>query len=154
MGKMDEELHSASAALGEAVAARLGPWVRQCVIERAEQSGRAIGRGEERAADLAARRATAEVVPRMRALLEADLDAQADTPINVLRRAVPYATDALRELGVPPLRRDRFTTERFPDDDYALVPATMAVLGEDVGELAIVWGAAKALAHRRRHTPG
>ena len=40
---------------------------------------------------------------------------------------------------------------RFPDDRYGLTPASLAVLGDEVGDLALAWGATKALAHRRRH---
>jgi len=92
-----------------------------------------------------------EVVPAIGELLESDIDDQRTTPLELVRRAVPYATAALEELGVPPLVRDAFSRERFPDDVYALIPASLAELDEETGELAIVWGASKAFEHRRRH---
>ncbi|RMH87250.1 MAG: class I SAM-dependent methyltransferase [Actinomyces sp.] len=39
----------------------------------------------------------------------------------------------------------------LPDDVHALGPATFAELGPEVAEAAVVWGAAKAHLHRRRH---
>jgi hypothetical protein len=87
----------------------------------------------------------------LRALLFADIDDQRTTPLALVRPLVGFATDVLSHAGVPPVVRDEFHTLRFPDDPYGLTPASLAVLGEQVGELAIEWGAAKALVHRRRH---
>jgi hypothetical protein len=95
--------------------------------------------------------AAAAATEPLRAMLSADVDAQRSTPLALVRPLVSFATVVLRELGVPPVVRDRFQVERFADDDYALTPASLAALGGDVGELALVWGAAKAMAHRRRH---
>jgi hypothetical protein len=39
----------------------------------------------------------------------------------------------------------------FPDDDYGLTPATLAALDPTLKDPALIWGVAKALAHRRRH---
>jgi hypothetical protein len=68
-----------------------------------------------------------------------------------VRGAVSYPTEVLREAGVAPVPRDPFVSERFPDDPYGLTPASLQTLRPDLGELAIAWGAAKAMAHRRRH---
>ena len=72
-------------------------------------------------------------------------------PPSLVRRAVGFATAALAEAGVPPIARDRYLAERFPDDPYALYPANLGALGEDAGDAAIAWGARKAFEHRRRH---
>jgi hypothetical protein len=101
-----------------------------------------------RAAGAAAR---ADVGPRVRALLDADIDDQRTTPLAVVREAVAYPTRVLADARVPPVVRDRFEEERFPDDVYNLTPATFSDLGPDVAEPAIAWGAAKAWEHRRRH---
>ena len=39
----------------------------------------------------------------------------------------------------------------FPADVYGLSPASLADLSPDVVEAGIVWGAAKAFEHKRRH---
>lgn len=147
----DAALADAGAALYGAVAERLGPFVAACVITRVEDATGRLGATELAAVERAAKGATDELLPVLRAMLAADVDAQATTPLALLRRAVAHATRALEELDVPPLRRDRFLEQRFPDDPYDLVPASMGVLGPEVDELAIAWGAAKARAHRRRH---
>ena len=95
--------------------------------------------------------AVAAVGPRLAALLGADVDAQGATPLQVVREAVRYPTAVLRHAGVAPPARDRFAQERFPDDPYDLTPATLEALDPDLAETAVRWGAAKALAHRRRH---
>ncbi len=47
--------------------------------------------------------------------------------------------------------RDKFSTERFPDDDYDLTPATWSDLDPSLLDLGITWGAAKAFVHKQRH---
>ena len=79
------------------------------------------------------------------------MDAQRSTPLAVVRGAVSYPTEVLRRAQVPPVPRDPFVSERFPDDPYGLTPASLQAMDPDLGELAIAWGAAKAMAHRRRH---
>ena len=73
---------------------------------------------------------------------------------EVVRAAVIYPTAVLRAAGVPAPGRDEFVIERFPDDDYGLTPVSLAALDPDdpeLVELALKWGAAKAMAHRYRH---
>jgi hypothetical protein len=140
-----------AAALYAVLAERIGPFVEACVLTRiGDAFGGVTPVQAERARDAGAR-AAAAVLPVLRVLLDADVDAQAATPLQVLRDAVSYATTALDAVAVPPLARDRFLAERFPEDRYDLIPASMGVLGGDVEDLAIAWGAAKALVHRRRH---
>ena len=45
--------------------------------------------------------------------------------------------------------RDPFAEERFPDDPYGLTPASLAALDPALAEMARIWGAAKAMTHRR-----
>jgi len=140
-------------ALADAIAASLPGWVERCVERRLTggpgQPGEA-GRAMERARE-AGRLAGAEIVPRLRALLASDVDEQWTTPLTLVREAVPYATAVLRDEGVPIPARDAFAASRFPDDLYDLTPANLQALGDEVGELAIRWGAAKAWEHKRRH---
>ena len=97
--------------------------------------------------------AAAEIGPAVRALVEADIDAQRTTPLTLLRSAVRYPTRVLQEAGVPPVERDPIQVRLLPDDLYDLSPASFADVDPSLSEPGMVWGAAKALAHRRRHAP-
>lgn len=143
-------------ALADAVDATLAGWVERAVLARwsawhgspapAEVVTRARAAGE---------RARAEVVPELRVLLAADVDAQRANPLAIVRRAVPHSTAVLRDAGVPPVERDAHAERLFPEDDYDLTPATFGDLDPSVHEPGIAWGAAKAhvLLARRRRTP-
>jgi hypothetical protein len=142
------------AALGEALAAHVSAavpaWVVRCVETRLPPS--APGRASVMAqAEVAGLRARHEVAAELEVLLSADVDGQRSTPLAVVRGAVSYPTEVLRRAQVPPVTRDRFVTERFPDDPYGLTPASLQALDPALGDAAIAWGAAKAMAHRRRH---
>ena len=103
------------------------------------------------AAGNAGRRAAAEVGSEVRALLAADIDEQRTTPLSLLRSAVRYPTQVLEEAGVPPVERDPIQERLLPGDIYDLSPARFADVDPALAEPGMVWGAAKALAHRRRH---
>ena len=105
------------------------------------------------AAREAGRRAAAEVGTEVRALLAADIDEQRTTPLALLRSAVRYPTEVLQAAGVPPLNRDPIQIRLLPDDLYDLSPANFADVDPALAEPGMMWGAAKALAHRRRHAP-
>lgn len=131
-------------ALADAVDAALPGWVEAAVAAR-------LGGQPPPEAVQAGARARADLVPRLRSLLAADVDEQRTTPLAILREAVRYPTDVLRALGAPSVERDDYARERFPDDDYGLTPATFADFGPEVGEAGIAWGAAKAWVHKERH---
>jgi hypothetical protein len=99
----------------------------------------------------AARQAADDVAVRLAALLAADMDAQATTPLEIIRGAVSYPTAVLRRAGVPAVVRDDFDERRFPDDLYGLTPASLAAIDPALADPARAWGAAKAMAHRARH---
>ncbi|MBO0748495.1 MAG: hypothetical protein J2O47_09085, partial [Acidimicrobiaceae bacterium] len=96
-------------------------------------------------------RCRAEVGSEVRTLLLRDIDAQADTPLTIVRRAVSYPTAVLADAGVPHVVRDSFAERVFPDDVYGLAPASFTDVDPSLGELGIAWGAAKAFEHKRRH---
>lgn len=102
-------------------------------------------------AESAGEAAVSEVGPRVHSLLESDIDTHGTTPLEIVRGAVKYPTRVLNEAGVNGRKRDAFAISRFPDDMFGLTPASLAVLGDDVWELSIIWGAAKAFEHKRRH---
>jgi len=148
----DRTLAEAGRLLAEAVERALPVWVER-EVERLLVAfhGEASDEAMADAAD-AARAAAAEVVPRVRALVEADVDDQDGNPLAVLRHAVTFPGEVLRRHGVPPVVRDEFDEAHFPDDDYGLTPMTFADVDESLHEPGLLWGAAKARAHMRRHT--
>ncbi|MGH9118010.1 MAG: hypothetical protein ACRD0A_09095 [Acidimicrobiales bacterium] len=104
-------------------------------------------------AEAAGRRAGAEVGTEVRALVDADVDEQWTSPLDLVRRAVRFPTAVLRAAGVPPVERDSFADRAFPDDIYDLAPASYADVDPGLAEAGIEWGAAKAhvVLTRRRH---
>jgi len=99
----------------------------------------------------AGRRAASALAPALGALLAADVDEQTVTPLQLVRELVRFPAAVLQAASVPPVVRDPSDEERFPDDRYGLVPASLASLDPDLRQPALTWGAAKALAHLRRH---
>lgn len=132
-------------ALVAAVDRALPRWVADAVTSR-------LGRAAPDEALAAGERARAELVPRLRDLVEQDVEAQRTNPLAILRDAVRYPTEVLRAAGVEPVERDDFQRDRFPDDVYDLVPTSFADFGPDVADAGIAWGAAKAWTHRQRHS--
>lgn len=143
----DDAMVAKAAALTAGIEAALPGWVERSVLSRIGPADPAV----EESASEAGRRASVEVGGRVRALLAADIDDQATTPLTLLREAVRYPTEVLLDAGVPPVPRDDFSRERFPDDVYDLSPASFADVDPALGHLGIAWGAAKAWAHMRRH---
>ncbi len=152
-GPSDDELLAAHAAvLADGIDRALGPWVVRSVQVIAEAWQPGLGRTLEADAVDAGARAQADIGPQVRALLAADVDAQATGPLALLRGAVRYPTEVLAGAGVPPVVRDEFAERAFPDDVYGLAVAAFADLDPALHEAGLVWGAAKAhvvLARRR-----
>jgi hypothetical protein len=144
MGSMDQ-MEEMAQALVAAVDGALPGWVASAVTTR-------LGRPAPDEARVAGERARADLVPRLRALLEQDIEAQRTNPLAILRDAVQYPTEVLRAAGVAPVERDDFQRDRFPDDAYDLVPTSFADFGPEVADAGIAWGAAKAWTHKQRHS--
>ena len=127
-------------------------WVRRCVSSVATAAGTPLDTHAVRLTDDAARAADEAIGGRLRDLFETDVDAQRSNPLEILRSGVVYPTAVLRELGIGPVARHQFETERFPDDVYGLTPATWADIDESLYEPGIIWGAwkAKTVLDRRR----
>ena len=151
MTTVDDDL----AALGRyadrlvaAVDAALGPWVADAVARRYPGPV-----PEDLVAEIAAAadRARRDVVPRLRNLLDLDIDAQWTNPLAIIRTAVAHPNDVLATAGVAPVERDAYDARINPDDVYDLAPATFADLGPGVHEPGLLWGAAKAHVHLQRH---
>jgi hypothetical protein len=140
-------------ALADAAVAALPRWVERSVLRilAAWRPGEAAPAEVVEAAGAAGARAAVEVGAELRALLAADIDNQRTTPLALLRGAVRYPTEVLRAAGVPEVERDPIQVRLLPDDPYDLSPATFTDVDPSLAEPGMVWGAAKALAHRRRH---
>jgi hypothetical protein len=148
-------LRAYGAALADAVAVTLGPWVERSVTTVLAAAGMAPDDGVVAATRAAGRAAVDTVVPRLRALFEADVDEQRANPLAVVRQAVAYPTAVLRDAGAPAVRRDEFAVRAFPDDDYGLAPATWSDVDPSLQDPGIAWGAAKAhVVLQRRRTEG
>lgn len=146
----DRVLAELGAELASRVSDAMPGWVLRCVDSVLPAGTRDRDEVMARAA-AAGRQAQHDVAVRLTALLSADVDAQGTTPLAVVRAVVSYPTQVLHDAHVPPVPRDRFVSERFPDDAYGLTPASLQAVDGDLGEPAVAWGAAKAFAHRRRH---
>lgn len=143
-------MQSHARALADAVVEVLPGWVERSV---ARAKGGAVDAALAAAGRQAGLRAANEVGAEVRALVEADIDEQRTTPLSLLRSAVRYPTAVLRAAGVPPVERDPIQARLLPDDVYDLAPATFADVDPALAEPGMLWGASKALAHRRRHAP-
>ena len=120
--------------------AALVGWVERSIFERVP-----VGAADlRRAAKEAGERTRSAALPRLRALLLADVDVQAAGPLGILRDAVGEATAVLSAAGVPRPRRDEFAVRNFPDDPYELGPATFDDVDPALHDLGLRWGAAKA----------
>lgn len=149
----DRPMEAQAQALVAAVEKALPGWVERCV-ERLVQAHRGVADPVVAAeARQAGQRAAVELGPLVRRLLEADIDDQRTNPLSLLRGAVRYPTEVLIRAGVPPVVRDRFAEQRFPDDIYDLTPASFADIDPALHDPGIRWGAAKAFTHMQRHRP-
>jgi hypothetical protein len=135
--------------LADAICARLPTWVVSSVERIMMAWAGSVPPEVAEAAEEAARDALEDIGAAIRDLLGAGLDEQRTTPLTLLRQAVRYPTRVLQDAGVPPVMRDRFSENAFPDDLYDLSPASFADFSPDLAELGIKWGAAKAFEHRR-----
>ncbi|MFZ0664555.1 MAG: hypothetical protein WAM97_02290 [Acidimicrobiales bacterium] len=152
----DLQLARFGSVLADAVIEAVPGWIESCVLTRFDEwtrySGVAGDRSEVSALAMEAGRVAAgELAAPLRELVTAGVDAQRNTPLGLVRPLVSHATAVLRAVGVPPVERDDFERSRFSNDDYRLTPVSLAALGPEVGDLALAWGAAKAMAHKRRH---
>lgn len=138
--------------LVETLERTVGEWLVGCVVGTAEQMlGACPDELAERARQMAAA-TTPTVIADLETLLRTDVDDQRVNPLSLLRSAGRHPTELLRSAEVPPVPRDGFVAERFPDDVYDLGPASWSDVHPDLHEAGIVWGAWKAstVLQRRR----
>ena len=138
--------------LADAISAAIGPWVLRSVDRIAEAWRTGLADDLRPAAVSAAEAATTEIGAAVGALLAMDVDEQHTGPLDLVRGAVRHPTEVLAAAGVPPVVRDGFAEERFPDDAYDLTPGSFGDIDASVHGPGLAWGAAKAhvvLARRR-----
>lgn len=140
-----------SQALADAVAEALPGWIVRCVERIAVAYFGSLDPAMAEAGRAAGDAAALDVIPRMRRLLATDVDEQRANPLSLLRGAVRYPTEVLRQAGVPPVERDDYALAQFPDDDYDLTPTSFAEVDPALVAPGVAWGAAKAWTHRQRH---
>ena len=138
--------------LATALDGAIAPWVERCVVRLVTAYRGEVPAEVRASARDAGRRARADVGAELRDFLALDVDRQATNPLAILRAAVRYPTAVLRDAGVPPVRRDEFKEQAFPDDVYDLVPATWKDVDPALQEPGIIWSAwkAKIVLDRRR----
>jgi hypothetical protein len=146
----DARLAAYARALADGVDGVLGAWVVRRVGEVLAGQGLPVDDDVRRRARAAGEEARAEILPRLRRLLDADIDDQRTNPLAVIRGATRYPTEVLRAAGARPVPRDGQARRHFPDDDYDLTPAAFADLDPALHEPGLLWGAAKAHVHLRR----
>ncbi len=145
---MDEH----AAALADAIEQVLPGWVVRSVATVLAAAGMEDDQALSHA-EVLGTRAADDIGSAVRRLLSLDIDEQPTTPLTLLRGAVLYPTEILRNAGVPPVRRDDVKVRLFPDDVYDLSPAAFADVDPRLTEPGLVWGASKAYEHLRRHKP-
>lgn len=146
-GEDDRRLAGYAEALAAGVERALPGWVLAAVASRLDET-----EVERRMADIErlGRAAADEVGGRVRDLLRLDIDEQWTNPLTLLRTAIRYPNEILREAGADPVVRDGHAVRFLPDDVYDLAPTSFADFGPDIHDLGISWGAAKAHVHLRR----
>lgn len=136
--------------LAEGIEAHIAAWVVRSVEQRmTEWSGRMPD--QLRAlAEAAGERARATVGAEAAEMLSLDIDQQRVPPLQILRQAVVHPTGVLEAAGVPHVVRDDIDEAMFPDDVYALAPASFADIDPSLHDPGLAWGAAKAYVHLAR----
>jgi hypothetical protein len=147
----DARLAEFARVVADGIDEALPGWVERSVEQILVAFSRRADESVMVEARAAGQRARDDIVPRVRTLLEADVDAQWTNPLAIVRAAVRYPTEVLRAAGVPPVVRDEQAERQFPDDDYDLTPTRLADIDPELHEPSLAWGAAKAFVMKARH---
>jgi hypothetical protein len=87
-------------------------------------------------------------------LLGRPFAAQRRGPLELFQEAMRFPTEHLAAAGVEPIPRDPVAESALPGDVYDLAPASTRDLGEEVWQVHLTWGAAKAAAITGWAEPG
>lgn len=143
----DELLASYATALADEIQRALPSWVHAAVAAR---TGGTVPAELVETVAKAGVDAAEEVGGQIRSLLELDIDDQWTNPLTLIRTAIKYPNQILRDACVPTVNRDAQAKRFHPDDVYGLIPSSFADLGPTANDLGLSWGAAKAHVHLRR----
>lgn len=136
-----------AAELADRVDAALDGWVTRSLTTAAAAGGVVLVTDDVPAVVEATR---AEVMPELRRVLAADVDAGAGNPLAALRAGVGPMTSLLERCGAARPPRDEFLERQFPGDPFQLGPAAFSDVDPALHEPGLVWGAARAHVHLRR----
>lgn len=92
----------------------------------------------------AVRMAADQLHAELESLLSRPAVEQADSPLELVRRATQPVSAALAALGVAAATRDDWEVDAHPEDRYGLYPASSQELGEEVWRHHLQWGVRKA----------
>jgi hypothetical protein len=137
-------------ALADGLTDALAPWLVYAATKRAAAAERVLDAAETDRVRRVAAATAADLAPRVRRVLGADVDSGLGSPLSVIREGTAPFTGMLQELGLPAGTRDEFARKNFPADIYGLGPAAFADVHESLHELGLMWGAARAHVHLRR----
>ena len=142
----DDEAKLAAFALEltDRIDAAIPRWVERSLREKGG-IGFAAAEVEAVAADT-----RAAIMPALRRILSADVDAGGGSPLAALRAGVGPMTERLTAWGAARPPRDDFQERQFPGDPYELGPASFADVDPELHEPGLIWGAARAHVHLRR----
>lgn len=147
----DQLLIEIGERLADEIESALGPWVMRSVTTVFEAWNGEMTDLVAADASAAGLAATADLMPRLRKLLGADVDDQWTNPLQLIRGSAVHATEVLSRHGVGEVVRDDFAERMSPLDVYGLEPAGFVDIDTSLHELGLAWGAAKAKAHLARH---
>lgn len=154
MSSSPEHEESPPEVLARVLADTVGPWLWS-VGTAAAARGLAVA-PEDLPADLlddlraGVERIGAHCQQQCAELLATDVDAQRRNPLALLREAASELGRVLDAHGVPPVARDAFEVEAFPQDHHRLVPAAWVDIDPQLQDPGITWGAWKAAEVLRR----
>ena len=142
-----------SERLVDAICAAVPRWVVAAVEARTRELDPDDAAVAGRNAAVAGAAAAAAARIELSKLLASPIDEQRSTPLAIVRSLVVHPNGVLSAAGVAPVRRDPFEERANPEDRWAIAVATWADLGDEVAELGMAWGAAKAFLHKALHRP-
>ncbi len=151
MDQRDEtRLRLISGEFANSVSEALSGWLVGIAVDRSVQGGvDPSGEVHERIVAVV-RQLVADLEPRVRQAISADVDQPTGSPLAVLRDGIGPLNGLLSEIGAAPPRRDRVAVEIFPEDTYELGPAAFSDIDPSLQEAGITWGAARAHVHLQR----
>lgn len=95
----------------------------------------------------------ADVEARMSDVLGKPVEEQQMGPLQIVRDGLAPVTQFLAGMGVAAPERDEFSRRVFPADIYGIAPASFREINEELHDVGIAWGAAKAWLHLQHRKP-